>query len=245
MENKDIQTLRNWIKNSTHIVFLTGAGISKASGIPDIRGKEGLSKREENDKKYGASYEEIVSHEYFMNNTEKFFKYYFDQMIYKNALPNRAHKAIARLDSKSCVITQNIDGLHTLAGSKNVIELHGSVCRNKCLNCGANYTLDEMLKFNGIPKCKKCGGYIKPEVVLFGESLNEDDLTEAVQEIGKADLLIVIGSSLVVNPAASLPFYFYGSHMVIINKDETPLDSRANMVIREDVESFIDLVIDF
>jgi len=244
MEKEKIEQLKNWIKESNHIVFLTGAGISKASGIPDIRGNDGLLKRDTNNIKYGATYEEIVSHEYFMEHTDKFYKYYFNEMIFKDAKPNKTHKALARLNSKAVVITQNIDGLHSLAGSKIVIELHGSVNRNYCLNCHSNFSLQEMLQFNGVPKCPKCGGIIKPDVVLFSEPLNEDDLSSAINEIGKADLLIVIGSSLVVNPAASLPFYFYGRHMVIINKDKTPLDSRADLLIHDEVETFIDQVID-
>lgn len=244
MKNEEIEKLRKLIKEAKHIVFLTGAGISKPSGIPDIRGQEGLSKREANNKKYGATYEEIVSHEYFMYETEKFYKYYFNEMIFKDAKPNVAHLALARLNDKAVVVTQNIDGLHTLGGSKDVIEIHSSVNKNRCLNCHEFYDLKDMLKLAPFPRCPKCGGIIKPEVVLFNESLNEDDLGRAVSEMQRADLLICIGTSLVVNPAASLPYYFLGRNMIIINKDPTPLDSRASMVIREDVASFIDQVID-
>ena len=239
-----IKELRNLIKESKKIVFLTGAGISKASGIPDIRGNDGLAKREENNKKYGATYEEIVSHTYFLMETEKFYQYYFDQMIFKDAKPNKTHKAIARLNDKATVITQNIDGLHTMAGSKNVIELHGSVNRNFCMECHAKYTLVDILKNSGVPRCPVCGGIIKPDVVLFEEPLNQEDIELAVNKILEADLLIVIGSSLAVNPAASLTYYFRGKNFVIINKDETPLDLRASLVIHDNVENFIDKIID-
>lgn len=247
MNQNDLLKLKEMIKEANNIVFLTGAGISKASGIPDIRGKDGLAKREDNEKKYSASYEEIVSHEYFLYRTEEFFRYYFNEMIYKNAKPNKTHLAIARLNNKATVITQNIDALHTRAGSKNVIEVHGSTYKNHCLGCHAFYTLDEVYKFRnkkGVPICPKCGKIIKPDVVLFNEPLNSDDLSMAINKISVADLLIIIGSSLVVNPAASLPYYFTGRHIVIINKDETPLDSRADLVIHDNVEDFIDQVID-
>lgn len=247
MEKNDLLKLKAMIKEAHNIVFLTGAGISKASGIPDIRGRDGLAKRIDNEKKYGASYEEIVSHEYFLYHTEEFYRYYLNEMIYKDAKPNKTHLAIARLNNKAVVITQNIDALHTRAGSKCVIEIHGSTYKNHCLGCHAFYTLDELLKLlnkDGVPICPKCGKIIKPDVVLFNEPLNESDLSMAVNKISVADLLIVIGSSLVVNPAASLPYYFTGSHMVIINKDETPLDSRADLIIRDNVETFIDQVID-
>lgn len=247
MNQNDLLKLKEMIKEANNIVFLTGAGISKASGIPDIRGKDGLAKREDNEKKYSASYEEIVSHEYFLYRTEEFFRYYFNEMIYKNAKPNKTHLAIARLNNKATVITQNIDALHTRAGSKNVIEVHGSTYKNHCLGCHAFYTLDEVYKLRnkkGVPICPKCGKIIKPDVVLFNEPLNSDDLSMAINKISVADLLIIIGSSLVVNPAASLPYYFTGRHIVIINKDETPLDSRADLVIHDNVEDFIDQVID-
>lgn len=241
---KEHLILKQWIKDAKQIVFLTGAGISKPSGIPDIRGKDGLSKREANNKKYGATYEEIVSHSYFMNETEKFYKYYFNEMIFKDAKPNKAHLALSRLNDKSAIITQNIDGLHELAGSKNIIEIHGSVNKNRCLNCNSFFNLKDMLKLAPYPKCPKCGGIIKPEVVLFEEPLNEGDLNASILAMQNADLLICIGTSLVVNPAASLPYYFRGKHMVIINKDSTPLDSNADLLIHDDVSTFIDLVID-
>lgn len=244
MDNTKIDELRSLIKESKRIVFLTGAGISKASGIPDIRGSDGLLKRDANNLKYGATYEEIVSHVYFMLNTKKFFEYYFNEMIFNKAKPNNAHKAIARLNDKAIVITQNIDGLHSLAGSKNVIEIHGSTQRNYCLNCHSFYSLNDILKFGVPPRCPKCGGFIKPDVVLFNEPLNEDNLNQAVEAIMRADLLICIGTSLVVNPAASLPYYFNGKALVIINKDKTPLDSKARILINEDVNSFIDKVIE-
>lgn len=240
----ELEQLKKLIKEAKHIVFLTGAGISKASGIPDIRGKDGLSKREANDKKYGATYEEIVSHSYFIFETKKFYEYYFNEMIFKDAKPNTAHYALARLNNKATIVTQNIDGLHGLAGSKNVIEIHGSVDKNRCLNCHSFFNLKEMLKLAPYPKCPKCGGIIKPEVVLFEEPLNEGDLEGAISAIQNCDLLICIGTSLVVNPAASLPLYYMGKNLVIINKDPTPLDGRASLVIRDDVVSFIDQVID-
>ncbi len=244
MDQTKIEELRKLIKQSKRIVFLTGAGISKASGIPDIRGKDGLLKRDANNIKYGATYEEIVSHEYFMMNTKKFYEYYFNEMIF-DAKPNNAHKAIARLNDKAIVITQNIDRLHTLAGSKNVIEIHGSTQRNFCLNCHSFFDLKSILKLGVPPKCPKCGGFIKPDVVLFNEPLNEDNLSQAMEAVSRADLMICIGTSLVVNPAASLPYYFNGNNgLVIINKDETPLDYKAKILIHDDINSFIDKVID-
>lgn len=243
---KEIQELQKLIKEAKHIVFLTGAGISKPSGIPDIRGADGLSKREANNIKYGATYEEIVSHSYFMMETAKFYKYYFNEMIYKDAKPNKAHLAIAKLGDKATVVTQNIDALHTRAGSKDVIEIHGSTYKNRCLGCNQFYTLDELYELldeSGVPRCKKCGKVIKPEVVLFEEPLKEEDINAAVNAMMHADLLIIIGSSLVVNPAASLPYYYRGNNLVIINKEPTPLDSRATLIIRDPVEDFIDKII--
>jgi len=245
MDEKKIEELKKLIKESKRIVFLTGAGISKASGIPDIRGSDGLLKRDANNIKYGATYEEIVSHEYFMMETKKFYEYYFNEMIFRDAKPNKSHKAIARLNDKAIVITQNIDGLHSLAGSKNVIEIHGSTQRNYCLNCHEFFDLENILKLVVPPRCPKCGGFIKPDVVLFNEPLNEDNLSAAIEAVSRADLLICIGTSLVVNPAASLPYYFNGKNgLVIINKDKTPLDLQAKILIHDDVESFIDKVID-
>lgn len=233
-----MQRLRQLIKESEHIVFFGGAGVSTESQIPDFRSDEGLYSGTEQ-KKYPYPPETMLSHSFFVRHTEQFFAYYFDKMVYPQAKPNAAHIALAKLEQMgklSAVVTQNIDGLHQLAGSYRVYELHGSVHRNTCQKCGRHYTLEEMLQWKdkGIPRCS-CGGIIKPDVVLYEESLDSDVLEKAVRHIMAADLLIVGGTSLAVYPAAGLLQYYGGRELVLINKTETPYDRRATLIFRESI----------
>lgn len=235
--NQNVQQLHELLKRSSHIVFFGGAGVSTASNIPDFRSDEGLySGREQ--KKYPYPPETMLSHTFFVRHTEQFFEYYFDKMVYPDAKPNPAHIALAKLEEMgklSAVITQNIDGLHQQAGSKRVYELHGSVHRNTCQQCGKHYSLQEMLQWKGkgVPRCS-CGGVIKPDVVLY-ESLDSDVLEKAIRHIMAADLMIVGGTSLAVYPAAGLLQYYDGLDLVLINKTETPYDRRASLIIREPI----------
>lgn len=238
---KDIDKLKEIIEGAKKIVIITGAGISTPSGIPDIRSSNGVENNNVLLKKYGYDYETIVSHTFFIKNTELFYKYYKEQMVYKNAKPNIAHIFLKNLekDHEVTIITQNIDGLHTLVGSKNVIEFHGSIRKNTCQNCGKHFSLEYILSSNGVPKCDSCGGTIKPDVVLFEEGIDESNIYNSIKATQQADLLIVIGSSLVVYPAAALPDYFNGKNIVIINKSPTYLDSRAKLVFRENIVDVI------
>lgn len=236
--NQNVQQLHELLKRSSHIVFFGGAGVSTDSNIPDFRSDEGLySGREQ--KKYPYPPETMLSHTFFVRHTEQFFEYYFDKMVYPDAKPNPAHIALAKLEEMgrlSAVITQNIDGLHQQAGSKRVYELHGSVHRNTCQQCGKHYSLQEMLQWKGkgVPRCS-CGGVIKPDVVLYEESLDSDVLEKAIRHIMAADLMIVGGTSLAVYPAAGLLQYYDGLDLVLINKTETPYDRRASLIIREPI----------
>ena len=222
--NQNVQQLHELLKRSSHIVFFGGAGVSTASNIPDFRSDEGLYSGKEQ-KKYPYPPETMLSHTFFVRHTEQFFEYYFDKMVYPDAKPNPAHIALAKLEEMgklSAVITQNIDGLHQQAGSKRVYELHGSVHRNTCQQCGKHYSLQEMLQWKGkgVPRCS-CGGVIKPDVVLYEESLDSDVLEKAIRHIMAADLMIVGGTSLAVYPAAGLLQYYDGLDLVLINKTET------------------------
>lgn len=223
------------IKEAKRIVFFGGAGVSTESDIPDFRSSDGLYQQN----KYPYPAEVMLSHDFFMAHTQAFYDYYFHEMIYPHALPNAAHKALAYLEESgklSAIITQNIDGLHQKAGSKKVLELHGSVHRNRCMHCHAFYTLEEVYAQRGqIPRCRHCSSIIKPEVVLYGEGLDQDVWEAAVREIAQADLLIVGGTSLVVYPAAGLLRYFKGKHLVLINRDETSADHLAQLVIHEPI----------
>ena len=226
-----LQQLQAIIDDASHIVFFTGAGVSTESGIPDFRSKDGLYNQ-----KYDLPPEEIISHSYFMNHPEGFFRFYKDRMIYPDAQQNHVHRFIAECEKKHKslgVVTQNIDGLHQKAGSKKVYELHGSVLRNYCENCCAFYPLQTILDSSGVPRCPKCGGIIKPDVVLYEEGLSEAVLNGAVAAIQSADVLIVLGTSLVVYPAAGLLRFFGGKHLVLINKDATPYDNMADLVIND------------
>ena len=227
-----IQQLQEIIDTSDNIVFFGGAGVSTESGIPDFRSESGIFKSLE---KYGDRPENLVSHTYFSNHTEKFFEYYRDTLVFNDAEPNPAHLKLAELEKKGklrAVITQNIDGLHQKAGSNNVLELHGSIHRNYCQICEKEYSLDFILESEGIPRCE-CGGVVKPDVVLYEEPLDNTVLAYAISYIQNADTLIIGGTSLVVYPAAGLINYFHGDNLVLINKSQTPYDNMAKLVINE------------
>lgn len=228
-----IENLRLAIRNHRSIVVLSGAGISVPSGIPDFRSAHGLYST-----KYGKySAEEIISHDFFMSDVEDFYKFYKSKMIYPDAKPNAMHCLLAHLEKEgkvSLVITQNIDGLHQAAGSENVCELHGTVHRNYCERCGKFFSLEYVLSKDGVPYCDECGGVIKPDVVLYGEMLDEKNLKTAIAALHRADMLIVIGTSLVVYPAAGLVNYFDGDTIALINKSSTYIDSRADILVSED-----------
>ncbi len=228
-----IEKLQELIDNSDNIVFFGGAGVSTASGIKDFRSKDGLYNM-----KYDYPPEEILSHHFFLNNTEEFYKFYQDKMNCINKKPNSCHLYLTKLEKKGklkAIITQNIDGLHQKAKSKNVLELHGSIYRNRCMICNKFY--DEKIIFNskGIPKCD-CGGIIKPEVVLYEEGLDENVINDTIKYISNADLLIIAGTSLTVYPASGFIRFFRGRNLVIINKMTTSYDNNANLVINDDIE---------
>lgn len=239
--NDDVKTLRTWIDTcpAQGLVFFGGAGVSTESGIPDFRSEDGLYNQK---KTYPYPPEVMISRSFFDMHPEMFYDYYCDNMLALDAKPNDAHKKLAQLEQQGicrAVITQNIDGLHQAAGSKNVLELHGSVHRNFCTSCGNAFTVDKMLaaresSSDGIPRCS-CGGIIKPDVVLYEESLDQNVLEQAVSAISKADLMIIAGTSLAVYPAAGLLQFFQGNHLAIINRDPTPQDSAADVCIRENV----------
>ena len=233
---KQINELQNIINHAKHIVFFTGAGVSTDSGIPDFRSTDGLYNM-----KYDFPPETIISHSFFMDNPEEFYRFYRDKMIYPDARPSIAHHFIAKCEAKgisSGVITQNIDGLHTSAGSKNVIELHGSVLRNTCMKCGKKHSLSSIITPDKLPLCS-CGGLIKPDVVLYEEALIDRDLFRAVELISKADVMIIMGTSLNVYPAAGLVRYFRGSHLIIINKTTTPYDQNADLCINASLKDVL------
>lgn len=234
----DIERLKKIINNSKRIVIFSGAGLSTNSGIPDFRSANGLYNQKT---KYVVSPEEIISHSFFLSNTEDFFEFYFSKMVYPNALPNSAHKYFAKLEKEgkvSSVITQNIDDLHQMAGSKNVIELHGSVKRNYCMRCHKYYDIKD-LTLSGVPKCS-CGGIIKPDVVLYEETLNGNDIRRAIDEISNADTMIIVGTSLTVYPAADFVRYFKGDNLILINTSHTQYDSMASIAIHDDIKNVIE-----
>ena len=227
-----IEQLQQIIDESDNIVFFGGAGVSTESGIPDFRSQDGLYAL-----KYAYPPEQIVSHTFFKYRTDEFFEFYRDKMLYPGAKPNAAHAFLAKLEAAGklkAVITQNIDGLHQAAGSKNVLELHGSVLRNYCTRCGKFYPVEFVKSANGVPKCG-CGGTIKPDVVLYEESLDGDTINAAVKAIAEADMLIIGGTSLVVYPAAGFINFFRGKHLVVINKSSTSADENAELVINESI----------
>lgn len=223
-----IAQLRDWIAQTDNLVFFGGAGVSTESGIPDFRSVDGLYHQT-----YAYPPETILSHTFFMAQTEEFYRFYRDKMLCLNAKPNAAHRKLAEWEAQGklrAVITQNIDGLHQMAGSREVLELHGSVHRNYCMRCHKPYSVEEIAQGQGVPHCT-CGGIIKPDVVLYEESLDQHTLDRSLQAIQNADVLIIGGTSLVVYPAASLIHYYRGHKLVLVNKTETPADSKADLVI--------------
>lgn len=238
------EELKKIIDESNNIVFLGGAGVSTESNIPDFRSEDGLYNAVN---KYGYPPEKLISHSFFKNNTELFYDYYKNNLIYKDALPNKAHKALALLEQRGklkAIITQNIDNLHQIAGNKNVLELHGSVYRNYCQNCGEFYDLNYIINCKDkVPKCEKCGGVIKPDVVLYEECLNEETLSLSCKFISEADVLIVGGTSLVVYPAAGLINYYKGKKLILINKSETSYDKIADLIINDSIGKVLSEVI--
>lgn len=224
------------------VVFLGGAGISVASGIPDFRSPNGLYSKKRAD---GRSYEELLSSDYFFEDPAGFYEFYWSSMVNPDAKPNKAHFALARYEQRHglSILTQNIDGLHQLAGSKVVYEIHGSVQHYHCTNCGKAFELGE-LRHEGVPVCPRCGGLIKPDVVLYGESLPEKALYDGLADIERAGVMIVGGTSLRVYPFAALPNYFRGDLRVLINAEPTPMDSEFDIVIREDVGETLERILD-
>ena len=231
MDMQKIDTLRQWVSEARRMVFFGGAGVSTESGIPDFRGVDGLYHQ-----KFKESPETIISHTYYVKHPDVFFEFYRTRMLYPDARPNIAHDTLARWEREgklAAVVTQNIDGLHQMAGSKTVYELHGSVHRNYCRKCGAGYDLAQFMAMEHVPVCPKCGGRVKPDVVLYEEGLDPDTIYGAVEAIRRADLLIVAGTSLTVYPAAAFLDDYMGSRLVLINKTPTPRDDIANLVLHE------------
>ena len=223
-----VDLLEQWIKESDNVVFFGGAGVSTESGIPDFRSVDGLYNQQ-----YDYPPETIISHSFYRKNPEEFYRFYKNKMLFPDAQPNAAHKALAKLEQQGkvrAVITQNIDGLHQAAGSKEVLELHGSVHRNYCTRCGKFFGLSDILGMNDVPRCE-CGGIIKPDVVLYEEGLDQETPQKAMRYIQNAEILIIGGTSLTVYPAAGLIDYYRGKKLVLINKTATPMDERADLVI--------------
>lgn len=225
-------TLQEIINDSRKIVFFGGAGVSTESGIPDFRSVDGLYNQ-----KFKYPPEQMLSHTFFVHKTEEFFDFYRAKMLCLDAKPNKAHLKLAEMEAKGkllSVVTQNIDGLHTAAGSKRVHELHGSVLRNYCTKCGKFYPVETIVESTGVPRCD-CGGVIKPDVVLYEEGLDDKTVTSAVEDISECDTLIIAGTSLTVYPAAGMVRYFRGKYLVLINRDPTPMDSSCDLVIHDKV----------
>lgn len=238
MENQDkaISEFREIVDKYNNIVFFGGAGVSTESGIPDFRSVDGLYNQQ-----YDYPPETILSHTFYRRNPEEFYRFYRNKMLFTDAKPNAAHLKLAALERKGkvrAVITQNIDGLHQAAGSKVVLELHGSVLRNYCENCGEFYDINYILASHGVPRCEKCGGPIKPDVVLYEEGLDQKTINDAVRYIREAEVLIIGGTSLAVYPAAGLIDYFQGEKLVVINKASTPRDSYADLLIQAPIGQF-------
>lgn len=227
--DQKLEQLQKWIDESENIVFFGGAGVSTESGIPDFRSVDGLYNQQ-----YQYPPETVLSHTFFQKNPEEFYRFYHNKMLFPNAKPNAAHLKLAELERAGklkAVVTQNIDGLHQAAGSVNVYELHGSVHRNYCMKCRQFYDLDFMMKQDGVPRCPVCGGTIKPDVVLYEESLDQETIEAAVLAISRADMLIIGGTSLAVYPAAGFVRYYRGNKLTLINKSPTPYDKEADLVI--------------
>lgn len=235
MEDR-IKTLARLISESRRTVFFGGAGVSTESGVKDYRSEDGLYNTV---REYGVSPEEILSHSFFMKNPEVFYDFYYKYFLRDTALPNRAHKALAELEKRgklSAVITQNIDGLHQAAGSRKVLELHGTTAHHYCPECAVPFSVDKIKALEGrVPRCERCGSVIKPLVTLYEEPLDERTVEMAIGEIASADLLIIGGTSLAVYPAAMYLRYFRGKDIVLINRDETQYDSKASLVFRESI----------
>ncbi|WP_346879645.1 MULTISPECIES: NAD-dependent protein deacylase [unclassified Clostridium] len=243
--NTEIEKLTQILRNSNNIVFFGGAGVSTESNIPDFRSANGLFNARLN---MTLSPEQLVSHTYFIRFPEEFFNFYKAKLIYPEAKPNGAHIALANLEEMGklkAIITQNIDGLHQAAGSKNVFELHGSIHRNYCIKCNDSYDMNFILNSKGIPTCPKCSGTVRPDVVLYEEGLDESVLKGAIDAISKADTLIIGGTSLVVYPAANLINYFKGKNLVLINKSSTSADSRADLVIHDSIGKVLSESVNF
>lgn len=233
--NNNIEDLKQVIKDSNNIVFFGGAGVSTASGVPDFRSATGLYNRD-NDSNFSPEY--MLSHEFFVNHPDEFMKYCKDNLMIDGIEPNDAHKALALLEEMGKlkgVITQNIDSLHQEAGSENVVELHGNLRDYYCVDCGKNFDLDYVKKFDGEARCDNCDGIVRPDIVLYGESLDSSNMSYAISLISQADVLIIGGTSLVVYPAAGLIDFYNGDKLVVINKDNTPRDSRADYLIQGDI----------
>ena len=231
MDEEKLLKLQTWVKEARRLVFFGGAGVSTESGIPDFRGVDGLYHQQ-----FKEPPETIISHSYYLRKPETFFEFYRTRMLYPDAKPNIVHKKLADWEAEGrllAVVTQNIDGLHQAAGSRAVYELHGSVHRNTCQKCGARYTLEEFLTLGDVPKCRVCGGRVKPDVVLYEESLDQATIVGAVDAIRRADLLIVAGTSLTVYPAAAFLDEYPGNRLVLINKTATPRDDIANLTLHE------------
>lgn len=240
MEDK-IKRLKDIIDSSNNIVFFGGAGVSTESGVPDFRSVDGLYNQQ-----YDYPPETILSHTFFMKNIEEFYRFYRNKMLFPDAQPNKAHKALAKLEQMGklrAVVTQNIDNLHQLAGSKVVYELHGSVYRNYCQKCNKFFGLQDILKMQGVPKCE-CGGIIKPDVVLYEEGLDQTTIQKSIRAIAEADMLIIGGTSLAVYPAAGLVDYYQGDKLVLINKSSTPKDNRADLVINDAIGEILSQVVE-
>lgn len=241
MKNDMISTFSQMIKSSSKTVFFGGAGVSTESGVKDYRSEDGLYNTV---KEYGVSPETILSHSFFVANPDVFYDFYYKYFLEIDVKPNKAHLALAQMENQgilSSVITQNIDGLHQKAGSNRVFELHGTTSRHYCMNCHGDYSTEKLRSLKGgVPRCEKCGGLIRPDVVLYEESLNESVVQNAVSEISAADLLIIGGTSLAVYPAAAYLRYFCGSHIVLINKGITDYDAKADLVFRESIGEVLD-----
>jgi len=238
----NIKRLKNIIKDSNSIVLFTGAGISVPSGIPDFRSASGLYNQKYDDVQ---SPETIISNTFLQNNPQLFFKFYKKHLVYPNAKPNKAHFFFSKLEKAGklkCTITQNVDNFHQISGSKNVYELHGSVHRNFCTKCNKSFDLDFILKSTDVPYCDICGAIIKPDVVLFGDTLEQDVINVSIAAIESCDTLIIVGTSLVVYPAAGLIRHFRGDNLVLINKQKTKYDSAANIVLNKDIIKVIEVL---
>lgn len=241
MDNNILEEIRLHFKKAKRVVFLGGAGVSVASGIPDFRSPNGLYNKKRED---GMRYEDLLSSDFFYASPIGFYDFYWEEMVNVSAKPNKAHLALAKYEQshRISILTQNIDGLHQLAGSKTVYELHGSVQRYHCIRCHSPFGLDD-IPHQGVPICPKCGGIIKPDVVLYGEGLPQDDVYNGIHDVENSDIMIVGGTSLRVYPFASFPNYFRGDYSILINKEETPLDDQFDLVLHEDIGDVLETIL--